>query len=52
MSTEEMLGNQYKYPEWGYKVGWVLTASSIVCIPLYIIYKFAITPGNIVQVCI
>ncbi|CAH1963096.1 unnamed protein product [Acanthoscelides obtectus] len=49
LSHEEMLGTEYKYPEWSLKVGYTLTASSIVCIPLYIIYKFIITPGNVLQ---
>lgn len=44
-----MLGTEYYYPEWSIKVGWVLTCSSIMCIPLYIIYKFIITPGTIGQ---
>lgn len=39
-----------KYPRWSVKIGWILTASSLVCIPLYIAYIFAVTPGNLVQV--
>ncbi|KAK6625289.1 hypothetical protein RUM43_005583 [Polyplax serrata] len=38
-----------KYPRWSVKIGWILTASSLVCIPLYIAYIFAVTPGNLVQ---
>ncbi|KAJ8959470.1 hypothetical protein NQ318_022167 [Aromia moschata] len=49
LSHEEMLGSEYAYPEWSLQVGYVLTASSIICIPLYIIYKFATTPGSLVQ---
>ncbi|KAJ8927898.1 hypothetical protein NQ314_019526 [Rhamnusium bicolor] len=49
LSHEQMLGTEYAYPEWSLQVGYILTASSIICIPLYIIYKFAITPGNLVQ---
>lgn len=45
-----MLGPEYKYPEWSLQVGYALTASSILCIPVYIVYKFAITPGGIAQV--
>lgn len=41
-----MLGEEYKYPEWSTYLGWVLTMSSILCIPVYIIYKFLITPGG------
>lgn len=50
LNHAEMLGNEYKYPEWSFKVGWALTASSILCIPVYIVYKFIITPGSILQV--
>ncbi|XP_044268893.1 sodium-dependent serotonin transporter-like [Tribolium madens] len=49
LSHEQMLGTEYEYPEWSFKVGYALTASSIMCIPLYIVYKFAITPGSLVQ---
>lgn len=50
LSHEQMLGTEYTYPEWSLQVGYILTASSIMCIPIYIIYKFAITPGNLLQV--
>ncbi|GLV41866.1 Serotonin transporter [Carabus blaptoides fortunei] len=49
LGYDEMLGGEYKYPEWSIKVGWVLTCSSIICIPLYMVYKFAITPGSLAQ---
>lgn len=45
----DMLGTEYKYPQWSLYVGYALTASSIICIPLYIVYKFVITPGSILQ---
>ena len=45
-----MLQGEYAYPAWTIMVGWILTASSLLCIPLYIVYKLAVTPGNIVQV--
>ncbi|XP_037929403.1 sodium-dependent serotonin transporter-like, partial [Teleopsis dalmanni] len=40
LGYEDMLGEEYKYPEWSIKVGWAVTASSVLCIPMYIIYKF------------
>ncbi|XP_046679787.1 sodium-dependent serotonin transporter-like [Homalodisca vitripennis] len=46
LSYEEMLAGDYVYPEWSINMGWLLTASSISCIPVYIIYKFLITPGS------
>lgn len=49
---EDMLGEDKKpYPPWSNVLGWILTLSSIVCIPIYIIYKLLITPGTIKQVC-
>jgi hypothetical protein len=50
LGYEEMLQGEYTYPAWSIIVGWVLTASSLVCIPLYIVYKLIVTPGNIIQV--
>lgn len=50
MGYEDMLGEEYEYPDWSIALGWTLTLSSILCIPLYIIYKILITPGTIVQV--
>ncbi|XP_047486538.1 sodium-dependent serotonin transporter-like [Penaeus chinensis] len=33
-------------PGWGVVLGWALTCSSIVCIPLYIMYMFIVTSGS------
>lgn len=52
LGYEDMLGEEYIYPEWSIVVGWILTLSSILCIPIYIIYKILITPGTIKQVCL
>lgn len=40
LGYEDMLGEEYKYPEWSIKVGWAVTCSSVMCIPMYMIYKF------------
>jgi solute carrier family 6 serotonin transporter-like protein 4 len=50
LGYEDMLQGEYSYPAWTIMVGWILTASSLLCIPLYIVYKLIVTPGNIVQV--
>ncbi|KAL1140832.1 hypothetical protein AAG570_000760 [Ranatra chinensis] len=50
LSYEEMLEGDYVYPKWSIAVGWVLTASSLSCIPIYIIYKMFITKGSFIQV--
>ncbi|XP_076863183.1 sodium- and chloride-dependent GABA transporter 2 isoform X3 [Brachyhypopomus gauderio] len=39
--------NEYVYPWWGYVLGWLLALSSMVCIPLWIIYKMGTTKGTL-----
>ncbi|XP_066522956.1 sodium- and chloride-dependent GABA transporter 2 [Hoplias malabaricus] len=39
--------NVYVYPWWGYALGWLLALSSMVCIPLWIIYKMGTTKGTL-----
>ncbi|CAH1801941.1 unnamed protein product [Owenia fusiformis] len=39
----------YTYPPWAISVGWSVTCASIVPIPIYIIYKFIISKGDIKQ---
>lgn len=46
-----MLGDEYAYPDWAVPLGWVLTLSSVICIPLYMIYKFDKTRGSFKRVC-
>lgn len=50
LNNEYMLGEEYKYPDWAFPLGWVLTGSSVMCIPLYMIYKFDRTRGNFKRV--
>ncbi|XP_060936566.1 sodium- and chloride-dependent GABA transporter 2-like [Limanda limanda] len=38
--------NEYVYPWWGYAIGWLLAMSSIMCIPLWMVYKISTTPGT------
>ncbi|KAG5675836.1 hypothetical protein PVAND_005706 [Polypedilum vanderplanki] len=46
LNNEDMLGEEYYYPEWAIPLGWLLTLSSVICIPLYMIYKFDISRGS------
>ncbi|KAI5639127.1 sodium:neurotransmitter symporter family domain-containing protein [Phthorimaea operculella] len=47
LAHEEMLGTpEYTYPPWSITVGWVMTGTTVSFIPLYIVYKFLITPGS------
>lgn len=50
LGYEDMLGEEYTYPEWSIPLGWALTLSSTLCIPIYIIYKVLITPGSVKHV--
>ncbi|XP_026875901.2 sodium- and chloride-dependent GABA transporter 2 isoform X3 [Electrophorus electricus] len=39
--------NEYVYPWWGYTLGWLLALSSMVCIPLWVIYKMGTAKGTL-----
>ncbi|XP_035469972.1 sodium- and chloride-dependent GABA transporter 2 isoform X1 [Scophthalmus maximus] len=39
--------NEYVYPWWGYVIGWLLALSSMVCIPLWMVYKISTTEGTL-----
>ncbi|XP_045899053.1 sodium- and chloride-dependent GABA transporter 2-like [Micropterus dolomieu] len=39
--------NEYVYPWWGYVIGWLLALSSMVCIPLWMVYKICTTQGTL-----
>lgn len=42
--------NVYTYPDWGYGIGWFMAMSSMVCIPLGIIWMIWKTPGTFTEV--
>lgn len=46
LGHEDMLNPEFKYPYWTKPLGLALTASSVLCIPAYIIYKFFTTSGG------
>lgn len=37
----------YEYPNWAVTLGWCIAATSMFLIPLYMIYKFCVTPGSL-----
>uniref|UniRef100_A0A8C4YLY6 Transporter n=1 Tax=Gopherus evgoodei TaxID=1825980 RepID=A0A8C4YLY6_9SAUR len=39
--------NWYMYPLWGYTLGWLMALSSMICIPLYIIFILLKTRGSL-----
>ncbi|XP_053890929.1 sodium- and chloride-dependent GABA transporter 2 isoform X2 [Malaclemys terrapin pileata] len=38
---------KYVYPWWGDTLGWLLALSSMVCIPLWIVYKLSMIKGSL-----
>uniref|UniRef100_A0A8C4YMJ6 Transporter n=2 Tax=Gopherus evgoodei TaxID=1825980 RepID=A0A8C4YMJ6_9SAUR len=42
--------NWYMYPLWGYTLGWLMALSSMICIPLYIIFILLKTRGSLKKV--
>ncbi|KAG7250935.1 hypothetical protein CRUP_002437, partial [Coryphaenoides rupestris] len=38
--------NVYTYPDWGYGIGWFMAMSSMVCIPVGMIWMIWKTPGT------
>uniref|UniRef100_A0A8C6UX40 Transporter n=1 Tax=Neogobius melanostomus TaxID=47308 RepID=A0A8C6UX40_9GOBI len=42
--------NEYVYPWWGYVIGWLLALSSMICIPLWMVYKLSTTQGTFREV--
>ncbi|KAM9845414.1 sodium- and chloride-dependent GABA transporter 2-like [Aulostomus maculatus] len=41
--------NTYQYPWWGYGIGIFLALSSGICVPLWVCYRMAVTPGTMKQ---
>ncbi|XP_066559183.1 sodium- and chloride-dependent GABA transporter 2-like isoform X2 [Amia ocellicauda] len=41
--------NTYVYPDWAYVLGWCLNLSSVVCVPLWMVYKLSQTQGTLRQ---
>lgn len=47
MTYEDLTYNRdYKYPAWALKFGWFLSISSIICIPIYALYRFIVVGGS------
>ena len=47
MTYQDLTYNRtYKYPTWALGLGWFLSLSSLVCIPLYAIVAFLKTKGS------
>jgi len=40
----------YEYPSWSIFLGWIITALSISCVPIYAIYYFIRTKGSCSEV--
>ncbi|XP_061624235.1 solute carrier family 6 member 4b isoform X3 [Phyllopteryx taeniolatus] len=40
---------EYKYPDWSISVGYIIGFSSLMWIPIYMVYKMVWTPGSLKQ---
>jgi len=40
----------YEYKPWAVSLGWCIAASSLVPIPVYMIYRLYVTEGSIIEV--
>uniref|UniRef100_A0A3Q2QQB8 Transporter n=1 Tax=Fundulus heteroclitus TaxID=8078 RepID=A0A3Q2QQB8_FUNHE len=45
--TPLKFNNAVEYPWWGYALGWWLTLSSTLIVPLWMLYNLVITPGTL-----
>ncbi|CAL8335608.1 unnamed protein product [Merluccius merluccius] len=45
--TPLKFNNDMDYPWWGALIGWCLTLSSTLLVPLWMIFKIAVTPGTL-----
>ena len=43
-------GVKYFYPQWAIAVGWIVACSSVVMVPVVMIYYCLKTPGTLAQV--
>ncbi|XP_068195987.1 sodium- and chloride-dependent GABA transporter 3-like [Antennarius striatus] len=43
---KRLMINDYLYPDWAYSLGWVMTLSSVLMIPLWAAGRVCLTPGT------
>uniref|UniRef100_A0A672M190 Transporter n=1 Tax=Sinocyclocheilus grahami TaxID=75366 RepID=A0A672M190_SINGR len=46
VTSGELRYDDYVFPPWSNMVGWFIALSSMLCVPIYAIYKFLILPGT------
>ena len=46
MELKPLTLGEYNYPEWSRLLGWIITCSSLSCIPIYAVYHFWHAPGE------
>ena len=42
--------NDYEYPVWGQVLGWCVAASSMIQIPIFVVYQMATAKGTLREV--
>uniref|UniRef100_A0A673HXF0 Transporter n=1 Tax=Sinocyclocheilus rhinocerous TaxID=307959 RepID=A0A673HXF0_9TELE len=50
VTSGELRYDDYVFPPWSNTVGWFIALSSMLCVPIYAIYKFLILPGTFKEV--
>nr|XP_024661652.1 sodium- and chloride-dependent GABA transporter 3-like [Maylandia zebra] len=43
------INNSYVYPDWAYTLGWAMTLSSVLMVPLFAAVQMYLTPGTFRQ---
>ncbi|XP_067331319.1 sodium- and chloride-dependent GABA transporter 3-like [Channa argus] len=43
------INNWYIYPDWAYTLGWMMTLSSVLMVPLWAVRQMCLTPGTFKQ---
>uniref|UniRef100_A0A8C1R4S6 Transporter n=1 Tax=Cyprinus carpio TaxID=7962 RepID=A0A8C1R4S6_CYPCA len=46
VTSGELRYDDYVFPDWSNIVGWFIALSSMLCVPIYAIYKFLTLPGT------
>uniref|UniRef100_A0A8C1NB62 Transporter n=1 Tax=Cyprinus carpio TaxID=7962 RepID=A0A8C1NB62_CYPCA len=50
VTSGELRYDDYVFPDWSNIVGWFIALSSMLCVPIYAIYKFLTLPGTFKEV--
>lgn len=46
------INDWYVYPDWAYALGWMMTISSVIMVPLWAVFQMCWTAGTFREVCL